>query len=43
MVLEVKQINYENGMKINNLNGIFPENDKIHKIKTRAVVLTTST
>ena len=27
----------KNGMKNNNLNDLFPENDKIHKMKTRAV------
>ena len=27
----------KNGIKNNNLNDLFPENDKIHKMKTRAV------
>ena len=27
----------KNGIKHNNLNDLFPENDKIHKMKTRAV------
>ena len=28
---------FKNGIKNNNLNDLFPENDKTHRMKTRAV------